>query len=290
MRRTLRRTRRAVAGVVAATVLSACSYVPTRSLAYTPIPVDHAEAGASLLVRPLEDARGPREYHSMMGQAFLTYVPLIPYLRVPYERLDEIDVEHQSAKKNPLGPEHHFTRLFAEAIARDLESSGLFREVIYEPDARVLPAFEYLLSGTLRSTRFDQTVSSYLLGMAGVLLWLMPIPMAGQTAHVELDLELRDRSGEPVWSYRIDEQETRWYTLYNSGGQAVTSRYSLEIKRYGSNDAGIEADSFWAYHAAALREGMAGAKRSLAEFLAGGPEDRTSARSSTGSAGAAAGR
>jgi TonB family protein len=76
-----------------------------------------------------------------------------------------------------------------------------------------------------------------------------------------------------VWSHTLSGKGSRIFTLYNSGGAPISSRYSLEIKRYGSNDEGIDPVSLWAYHASALRSGMEDAKRSLATFLAEGSGD-----------------
>ena len=57
------------------------------------------------------------------------------------------------------------------------------------------------------------------------------------------------------------------FTLYNSAGKSTSSQHRIEIKKYGSNDFGIDGNSYWAYHAEALRSGMAGAKASMAEAL-----------------------
>src|SRR5262245_51680567 len=42
----------------------------------------------SVAVRRFKDERPPRVY-TTLGRGFLTYVPLIPYVAFPYERLDE---------------------------------------------------------------------------------------------------------------------------------------------------------------------------------------------------------
>jgi hypothetical protein len=59
--------------------------------------------------------------------------------------------------------------------------------------------------------------------------------------------------------------------MYNASGAPVSNRMRLEIKRYGSNDEGIDGDSLWAYHASAIRSGMEPVKRSLSAFLNGAP-------------------
>lgn len=129
---------------------------------------------------------------------------------------------------------------------------------------------DYVLSGLLRSTEFDVNATSYMLGFAGVLLWLLPIPIGSNTADVAIDLMLRDTQGNVVWQFPLKGNGRRIFTFYNSGGAPVSNALTLEIKRYGTNDKGIDGDSLWAYHADALRSGMGQAKLSLARFLSSG--------------------
>ncbi len=256
----------ALLGAIGATA-SGCSYVATTRLDYAPAgAVAQRPAPVSLAVVPLEEDRPPRFYPSSLGRGFLTYVPLLPYVTIPYERLDESLEVATRERGGTLAPSEHFTVKMAEAMANDLRQSGMFEEVRFVPEGTA--DADYVLSGKLHKTEFDVNMTSYMLGMAGVLLWLAPIPMASNTAEVHIDLLLRDRSGETVWQYPLRGDARRIYTLYNSGGAPVSNRLTLEIKRYGSNDKGIDGDSLWAYHADALRSGMAEAKVSLAQFFA----------------------
>src|SRR4029450_1278991 len=96
-----------------------------------------------------------------------------------------------------------------------------------------------------------------------LLLCLLPIPFGSTTADVAIDLMLRDSHGNVVWQFPLKGNGRRIFTLYNSGGAPISNALTLEIKRYGSNDKGIDGDSLWAYHADALRSGMGDAKASL---------------------------
>ena len=261
-------TRALVAVILIVSLLAGCTYVPTRNLAYTPTPLARTHPGSAVLVvRNLEEARDERVYSSSIGRIWLTYVPLIPYVRIPYERLDESDQMHRGRRIGPEGGESHFTVAMSEVIASDLASSGLFREVRYIGNDPVPVDADYVLEGNLESTEFDVYTTSYMLGMAGVLLWLLPLPMGKNEATVDAELRLLDRSGQSVWSDKLEGEGSRIFTLYNSGGAPVTNRMMLEIKRYSRNDAGIDGDSLWAYHAAALRSGMSGIKASLSAFF-----------------------
>jgi len=251
-----------------ASILTGCSYVPTRSLAYEPIPVDSPSRSDRILaVRVLEEDRPDRMYPNLFGSLFLTYVPLIPYVTVAYERLDESDEVHKRSRGIPWRDDSSMTHLLMRAVARDLESSKFFSEVRLIGDEPIPPDVDYVLEGSLESTLFNVYTTSYGLGMVGVLLWFLPIPMGQQEGNVEIWLSLHDRSGQEVWAERLTGEGSRFYTMYNSGGAAISSRYSLEIKRYGSNDEGIDGDSIWAYYASAMRTGMTDIKESLASFL-----------------------
>lgn len=259
-----------IVGAVCILAQSGCSYIPTLRMDYAPLgsPAPRP-APYSLAVTTLEENRPPRHYPSQLGRGFLTYVPLLPYVNIPYERLDEsLDVTTQR-RGGTLPPAEHFTQKIAEAIHADLRQSGLFRDVQLLRSGT--PDTDYVLSGRLRSSRFDVNVTSYMLGMAGVLLWIAPIPLGSNTADVHVDLTLTDRAGHEVWQHSLKGHSRRIFTFYNSGGAPVSNRLSLEIKRYGRNDKGIDGDSLWAYHADALRSGMAEAKASLAAFLAKQP-------------------
>jgi hypothetical protein len=250
-----------------------CAYVPTTSLRYEPVaPIDVARSTQSVAVLPLSEARGPKRYPSMQGHLFKTYIPLLPYIRIPYERLDESHILHQKNLGSQAAMEQqHFTTAFALEIARDLEQSGLFREVRFAATEADATGTDLVLSGALRSTEFDVYASSYMLGIVGVLLWLVPIPVGKDKATVSLELTLRDQTGTQVWSHASSRTASKFFTLYNSGGESTSSPFRIEIKRYGSNKLGIDGDSLWAYHAEALRAALGEAKASLATHIAQTP-------------------
>jgi hypothetical protein len=204
----------------------------------------------------------------LFGNLFLTYIPLLPYIKLDYERLDESDEVHKRERGRPWDENDAFTHSFMQSVAADLSSSGLFSEVRLIDDGPRPLDVDYVLEGVLESTEFNLYVTSYMLGMVGVLLWILPIPNGKQVGTVEIAFSLQDRSGAEVWADRLTGSGSRTYTMWNGGGGAISSRYSLEIKRYGRNDEGIDGDSLWAYYASALRTGMGAVKESLASFLA----------------------
>lgn len=245
-----------------------CAYLPTKNMSYKPISVTVDECLKNqgvLVVKDFAEERPPRAYPSLQGHIFKTYIPLLPYVKVPYERLDESDAmtqeRHLSATKNPT----KFTSLMPAIIAEDLNALGLFNEVRYIGNDEIPADANFVLTGHLRSSEFDKCFTSYMLGMAGVLLWLLPIPLGSDKATIVCELKLKDISNNEIWSHQLMGKSKRVYTLYNSGGAAISSVYSLEIKRYGKNDNGVDGDSLWAYHASALQTGMYIAKQSLVQ-------------------------
>jgi hypothetical protein len=255
-----------VVGVIAAGIVNGCSYVATTRLDYSPVANPPAPLPRqTLLVVPLQDDRAPRSFPSEFGHLFLPYVPLLPYITIPYERLDEsLDVAHRDTGEAPLPPAELFPTKMAKVIADDLRRSELFSDVQFGPEGS--RTSDYVLTGTLRSTEFDEHVTSYMLGPAGVLLWMAPIPIGSDVADIRIDFALRDRQGNIVWQFPLQGSGRGLFTMY-SNGAPISSSFNLQIVRYGSNDKGIDGDSLWAYHADALRSGMGAAKASLAAFL-----------------------
>lgn len=63
-------------------VSAGCAYVPTTSLRYEPVATTYdARRTHSVAVLPLEEARGPKRHPSLQGRAFMTYIPLLPYVK-----------------------------------------------------------------------------------------------------------------------------------------------------------------------------------------------------------------
>jgi len=265
-----------------------CAYVPTTQLDYDPAgPKSQSPAPLTLAVVPFDEARLPLNMSSEMAHLFLTYIPGLPYVEIPYERLDEYRLLVLASQRKAAPQDEAFPIALSRAVARDLRGSGLFREVRDIASAADAGDADLVLGGSLRSTELDVYATSYMLGMPGVALWVLPIPCASTAATIQIDLSLRTPKGQEVWSFPVKARASHMFTLYNEWGAEVVSpsprakrRYpdslptddpsihgDLEIKRYGSNDLGIDGDSLWAYHAEALRAGMEPAKASLRDWL-----------------------
>lgn len=250
--------------------VSGCAYVPTRGMSYEPIAVSRPAVeswGGVVAVRSFEDQRPPRAYPGLFATLFLTYVPLLPYVKASYERLDESDEMTRWERGESYDEDGRFPNLVARTISDDLRQSGLFDEVVYIGNGPVPRKADFVLEGTLESTEFDIHVTSYMLGMAGVLLWFAPIPNGANGASVAAELRLVDREGDSLWNDRLEGRRSTMFSLYGPGVASISSTFSLEVRRYGSNDEGIDGDSLWAYHASAIRTGMEDVKTSLGAAL-----------------------
>src|SRR5262245_10097665 len=276
---------RAPAVALALALLSACQIPPTFVTGY------QASGSAvttrldrTLAVVPLDEQRPPRLY-TASGKMFMTYVPLLPWVSLPFERVDETveilsaDIEKHSGRGittsslayvAPPYDQYTYPRSFAQAIATDLGSSGMFREVRFVasegPDG-----FDYVLRGAVRETPLRQTASSYCLGIFGVLLWILPLPMQKMSADVTVDLSLTEStSGTVVWTQTLESHVAKYASMYNPGityGRHGAFGFSmLQTPR----DSKVDRSSLFQWHVEALRRAMESARPDLAATLSAG--------------------
>lgn len=262
--------------------LSACQLTPTFTTGYQiPGPVAGPQLDRRVAVVPFEEKR-PERVYTQAGRLFLTYIPLLPWVSMPFERLDE-SVRRQSesierggrgitagAAQSVAPPYDVYTypRSFPRAIADDLNGSRLFREVRFV-EADSTAGFDYVLRGSVRESPLRSTTTSYGLGMAGVLLWFLPIPMQKTSAGVTVDMSLLDAgTGRVVWSRTLQSDVSRLATMYSSAmvyGQAGAFSFNLLPP---PADAQVDRNSLFSWHFEALRRGMIEARGDLAASLA----------------------
>lgn len=154
------------------------------------------------------------------------------------------------------------------AIVEDLASAGLFDGVDFVEDG-VTDGYRYVLSGTLHASPLRTTTTSFGLGMAGVLLWILPVPMAKTTASLDLDLVLTDReTGDVVWTKRLDESIRRYYTLYTSSAMIYGrgGAFSFNLVPPPS-DSKVDRRSLFSWHFETLRRAMLDSRNEIAAAL-----------------------
>jgi hypothetical protein len=105
--------------------------------------------------------------------------------------------------------------------------------------------------------------------MAGVLLWILPVPMAKTTASLDLDLVLTDReTGDVVWTKRLDESIRRYYTLYTSSAMIYGrgGAFSFNLVPPPS-DSKVDRRSLVSWHFETLRRAMLDSRNEIAAAL-----------------------
>src|SRR5262245_8818696 len=274
------RRRAAALAVVAA--VAGCQLTPNFNTGYEiekGLLREHPVRG-SLAVRTFEEAR-PARYYSSTHRIWLTYVPLLPYVSLPYERLDEsvARISDEIAERGrgisfgaaqPVAPpleEYSYPRSFARAVADDLAASGLFEAVLYvDGDAS---GHRWLLEGVLRETPLETDASSFGLGAPGVLLWLLPIPMMKTKASAAVNLVLRDQeSGDVVWQHTLASEISRLTSLYTSSALIYGRGGAFSFQVVPPPDgAGVDRRSLFGWHFGALRQAMLAARADLARAL-----------------------
>jgi len=270
--------------LAAVLLLQGCQLTPNFDTTYEPEParLRAAPLGGTLAVRSFEEARPPRKW-STSGKIFLLYIPLIPWVTMPFERIDESvrqisDGIERGGRGITLGadvepaPEfevYTYPRSFPRAIAHDLAASGLFEECRYVGDESAGDA-RYVLNGTVRETPLRRSATSFGLGIAGVLLWFLPVPMAKTTAAVEVDLSLVDQqTGEEIWKRTLSSDVSRLFMLYTSSAMVYGRKgaFSFNLEPPPS-DAHVDRRSLFGWHFGALRRAMLDARQDLASTLA----------------------
>ena len=273
-----------VSGVaLTALVFAACQLTPNFETGYE---FDGALATSppkgALAVRRFDDARPERSFNTT-ARLFLLYIPLVPSVGFDFERFDESVriISEQIADAGPgftrgadqpVAPEfetYTYPASFPRAIAADLGATGLFTTASYVGTESPGDA-TYVLEGTLRQSNLHRGTTSFMLGMAGVLLWLLPVPMSRTSTEVVVDARLSDpHSGAVVWQGTLDGDVSRLITLYTSSamvyGRAGAFSFNLEPV---PSEARVNKRSLFSWHFEALRRAMVKARPEIAAAVA----------------------
>jgi len=261
--------------------VAGCQLTPTFTLGYEP-EIDprllNLKTEAKLAVVQFDDMRPEKEYASM-GRIFLTYVPLVPFIRVPYERMDELvnDISFKialggrgmtlAAKQNAAPPlaETRYPVSMAKAVAKDMGQYMGKAEFVSAPPKK---GYDYVLKGVLRATPVTNWNTSYCLSIFGVLLWFTGLPCGGCTGSTEIDLVLEDKTGRKIWEGKLDGGDGKLITLYTSSAMVYGRSGAFSMNIYPCWERGINSRSLFAWNFAALKDGMDGVKGPILRAIA----------------------
>ncbi|MBI1818614.1 MAG: hypothetical protein HYR72_26815 [Deltaproteobacteria bacterium] len=238
----------------------------TTATALRPAPID-----ASLAVQRFDDKRPPRLY-STQGRALIALVPLVPYVSLPFERIDETAKLQSEDGAQPTAPDfeqYTYPASFARTIADDLGASGLFKAVVYTGQNGAA-GYRYVLDGTLLESPLVHSKTCFLLGLPTCYIDFLGVPSIKTTARVKLQLRLQDTvSGVSIWNETIEGQASEIYNdAYSSPILYGPSVFSF-VTTIPPADWPVDDRSIFAFHFEALRRAMVEAKPDLAAALTG---------------------
>ena len=89
---------------------------------------------------------------------------------------------------------------YPKALVADLQGAGLFSNASFAPSEGDA---DYVVQGTIVTTKYDGRLWSYGLGPAGPILWLFALPAASASNTLAVELSCTDRrSGKQILSKR----------------------------------------------------------------------------------------
>ncbi len=169
---------------------------------------------ASLAVLPLEDKRGT----AVQEEYWKIAIPLVHYGVTVYDRPETI------SKPEPID-EVIFDppRDFARVVADEIQKANIFSSVTFVADDQQAPSSDFVLRGSLYSTRWSRTISTYLLGPLGPVLWLVGLPMGNTTTEVAMDMRLTpaDDPSRVLWHFSMEFENQEVDTLYHGLEESV---------------------------------------------------------------------
>jgi len=167
-------------------------------------------------VLPFEDNREDR---NNSGGYWLYLIPLMPFGHAQYDRPDGARMFNTISEFN-----FNVQEDLAKAAATSLRRSGLFKDVYFTYGGDKKDA-DFVLTGSIESTRYEGKLYSYGLSVYGPALWFLGIPAGSSYNELALKLELRKNdSNKTIWDYSFIKDERIIQGLYY--------RYGHDCKAY----------------------------------------------------------
>lgn len=168
----------------------------------------------SIAVFPFDDYRSAE---NSSGPILLSYLPLVPYGWVEYERPD-------AARMFLTLNQFDFTPSedLAKAAALSLRHSNLVKNAFFSFGS---DKADYVMHGEIKSTKYLGRQYTYGLSVYGPYLWLLGLP-AGDSKNV-LTLYLYLKKGDKtIWEYSFDRSYKLMQGYYYNFGKDIL-QYSL---------------------------------------------------------------
>ena len=182
----------------------------------------------TVAVLPFDDFRKDENSFAPM---LLFFVPPMPFGWVDYNRPD-------AARNFLTVKELMFTPAedLPKAAAVSLRRSNLFSDAYFTFGGEKDKA-DFVLYGTIKSTRYQGYMLSYGLSFFGVYLWYFGLPVGKSENTLEIELLLKKKN-RVVWEYTFNRSKSIWQWLYYRFGHDVLG-YS-ELMQEAMNEAIVD--------------------------------------------------
>ncbi len=162
---------------------------------------------AGLVVFPLEDQRGM----TVQEDNWQVAIPFVRYAVTAYDRPETI-AHPERVDELIFDP----PRDFARAMADEIRHANIFSSVTFHAGDQQVSPDDFVLRGRLRSTRWERTLSTYLLGPFGTLAWMAGLPMGTVTTSVVVDMQLTSAAdpSRALWDFAMGFEGQVWDGAY----------------------------------------------------------------------------
>src|SRR5438132_1825245 len=174
----------------------------------------------TVAVFPLRDLRGANVERGSWRLA----LPVVPYAVNSFDRPETVQ-DPEGVPLIHMNP----SRDFAMAIANELRHAGIFSRVAFAESLTTKP--DLVLSGTIRSTNWRRSYTTYGFGPFGPLVWILGAPMGKATNTVAMDLQLTPASDPSrlVWQFTMEYQDGHLFGIYY-GMERSVENYATAVQ------------------------------------------------------------
>ncbi len=182
-----------------------------------------------------------RPYHGLekIGTGILILIPLVPYGKertTPDYLIGDHNTDYSYSFISDLG----------ETIRKDLEESGICRQVIFnelsESPQKLFVQENYsILNIKVKEAALYNKATLYGLSLPGLIIWLFAAPSSYSEVYINMKIELKDSNGKIIAQQIIDSNVHFTRNLYKSyrGIEKITLSYSnisLKLRKFLINN------------------------------------------------------
>ena len=161
---------------------------------------------ARVAVLPLRDERGT----ATQSYGWLAAVPLVPYAVNSSDRPESA----QDPAPDPI-VKMDPTKDLARAVADELRNAAIFSSVTFAENNNPAGA-DLVWTGTLRSTKWRRSITTYGLGAVGPILWILGAPIGNGTSTVVMDYKLTPANDPSriLWGFTMEAEDRHLIGIY----------------------------------------------------------------------------